>query len=111
MAVWYVALHRYEELTEYAKANGISWPMETTMEASFDTFATAVFLTESAYGAQVGELRFSRTFLLDTVRAGTSCNIPPSMSIFIQGSPAPLTHSNVCCVSATSVSLILPYSA
>jgi hypothetical protein len=53
IAIWYVALWRYQELTDHALAHSIAWPMEPTMEESFESLATAVALAEASYGKKI----------------------------------------------------------
>ena len=46
----YVALWRYDELASHAKTNGIAWPLEPTIEETFQSLSKAVALTEACYG-------------------------------------------------------------
>ena len=49
LAVWYVVVHRWAELAQYAKAHRIAWPLEATLEGAFATLVNAVELTNAAY--------------------------------------------------------------
>ena len=47
--MYWVMLHRWEEMLAFAKTSGTAWPIEKDMEAAFDSFAIGVNLTQRCY--------------------------------------------------------------
>ena len=53
MAVYYPILMRWAELQGFAMAEALKWPLEPTLEAAFEIFASAYNATTAVYGGNV----------------------------------------------------------
>ena len=52
MAVYYVVLMRWAELDSFARTENLKWPLEATIEAAFEVFASAYNTTTTVYAGK-----------------------------------------------------------
>jgi hypothetical protein len=103
MSVYYPVLQRWAELQDFAKKEGMQWPLEPTIDGAFAVFAAAYNATEKAYGVAptfhegaAGSLALVRASLFNpssACRSGTSSRRLP-INISASGwYPATAPHS------------------
>jgi len=70
MAVYYVILMRWAELDSFARTESLKWPLEPTIEAAFEVFASAYNATTAVYGGKVPpSLHEGAAGSLDSIRS------------------------------------------
>eukprot|EP01052_Picozoa_sp_SAG31_P027177 SAG31_NODE_2521_length_5566_cov_2.201939_4_plen_192_part_00 len=78
ITMYWVILHRWEEMVAFAKTSKTKWPVEDNIEDAFVTFTRGINLTETAYGAPVrqseGGAPLDLAALADALNIGSCAN-------------------------------------
>jgi hypothetical protein len=95
ISMYWVILHRWEEMLAFAKTSGTEWPVEKNIEAAFSSFAIGVNLTQKTYNEPLKAAEGGPPLDLAALRTSLKMGPCPSGTKRVDPMPSPC-HTIKC---------------